>query len=104
MNKYNAVKTEVDGTWFDSKAEARRYQDLKLLEGAGEIRALILQPRFDFALNGVKMGFYKADFQYQDRAKNWETVVEDKKGMKTPVYNLKKKMLKAFYGIEVFET
>lgn len=36
-NKYGAKKTVVDGVTFDSKAEARRYQQLKLMQQAGEI-------------------------------------------------------------------
>jgi len=104
MSKYKAKRTEFDGIWFDSKREAARYKELKLLEAAGEIRNLILQPRFNFELNGVKMGFYKADFQYEDRLKDWAIVIEDVKGVKTPVYNIKKKMMRAFHGIEIFET
>jgi hypothetical protein len=52
-------------------------------------------------LNGVKICSYSADFRYQD---GLELVVEDVKGYKTPVYNLKKKMMKAFHSIEIFET
>lgn len=100
-NKYGAVKTVVDGIKFDSKAEARRYKNLKLLERAGEITNLELQPRYDLIVNGVKCGFYKADFRYLE---NGKLVVEDVKGMKTPVYNLKKKLIKVIYGIEIFET
>lgn len=100
-NKYRAIKTVVDGVKFDSKKEAARYQELKLLEKAGEIMYLTLQPRFDLIVNGVKCGFYKADFQYLTVGK---TVVEDVKGMKTPVYNLKKKLIKAIYGFDIFET
>lgn len=100
-NKYRAIKTIVDGIKFDSKKEARRYQELKLLEKSGEITNLTLQPRFDLIINDVKCGFYKADFQYETA---FESIVEDVKGMKTPVYNLKKKLIKAIYGIEIFET
>lgn len=100
-NKYRAIKTTVDGITFDSKKEAARYEELKLLEKAGEIMYLTLQPRFDLIVNGVKCGFYKADFQYLAIGK---TVVEDVKGVKTPVYNLKKKMIKAIYGFDIFET
>lgn len=100
-NKYSAIKTEVDGIKFYSKAEARRYSCLKLLEKSGEISDLSLQPRFDLIVNGKKCGFYKADFKYIDGGKE---VVEDVKGMKTPVYNLKKKLVKAIYDIDIYET
>ena len=100
-SKYKSVKTEVDGIMFDSKAEARRYQQLKLLVRAGEIQDLEFQPRYEFIINDVKIGFYKADFRYTD---NGKLVVEDVKGMKTPVYNLKKKLMKAIHNIDIFET
>ena len=101
MSKYRSVKTEVNGIKFDSKKEAARYQQLKLLERAGQISYLELQPRFDLIVNGTNCGFYKADFRYQE---NGKVVVEDVKGMKTPVYNLKKKLMRAIHGIEVYET
>ena len=100
-SKYGAVKVVIDGIKFDSKAEGRRYKNLKLLERAGEISELELQPRYDFVINGVKCGFYKADFRYIEKGK---LIVEDVKGMKTPVYNLKKKLVKAIHGIEIYET
>lgn len=101
FNKYKAVKTIVDGIKFDSKKEAKRYTELKILVSSGDIKDLELQPRFDFVHNGVKMGFYKADFRYTEDGK---IIIEDVKGFKTPMYNLKKKMMKAFYGIDIFET
>lgn len=100
-NKYRAIKAVVDGITFDSKKEARRYGQLKLLARAGKISELKLQPRFDLIVNGCKCGFYKADFEYIEDGKR---VVEDVKGMKTPIYNLKKKLVKAIYGIDIFET
>lgn len=100
-NKYRAIKTIVDGIKFDSKKEARRYQELKLMEKSGSITNLELQPRYDLKVNLVKCGFYKADFRYFENGKE---VVEDVKGMKTPAYNLKKKLIKAIYGIEILET
>ena len=102
-NKYGAKKTVVDGIKFDSKRESERYKELKLLEKAGEIADLSLQVRFDFVINGVKLGFYKADFSYWDDNNN-RSVVEDVKGFKTPVYNLKKKLMKAIHGIDILET
>ncbi|MDE6182522.1 MAG: DUF1064 domain-containing protein [Eubacteriales bacterium] len=46
MNKYNNKKIKIDGIKFDSKAEAKRYQQLKLMEQAGLIKDLVLQPKF----------------------------------------------------------
>ena len=99
--KYNAVKTVVDGITFDSKKEAARYAELNLLERAGEITCLTLQPRFDIIIKGKFCCFYKADFKYFTA----ETcVIEDVKGMKTPMYRLKKKLVEAQYGIKITET
>jgi len=104
-SKYGAVKTEVDGNVFDSKKEAKRYLVLKAMLQAGEIRELELQPKFDLIVNGVKVGKYVADFQYYlKHPSSWEAVVEDCKGMKTPVYRLKKKIVEAIYGITILET
>ncbi|MBS4881922.1 MAG: DUF1064 domain-containing protein [Peptoniphilus harei] len=102
-SKFNAIKTIVDGIRFDSRKEAKRYQDLKLLERAGEIEHLELQPRFllqeKFKLDGVthRKIEYVADFKYWDNTKKaW--IVEDVKGVKTQVYKLKKKIFLNKYG------
>jgi hypothetical protein len=104
MPKYNNKKTELDGIIFDSKKEAKRYWELKLLEKAGKIEKLKLQPAFELKVNNEKICTYKADFEYIDRSKYNVVVVEDVKGVKTPVYNLKKKLMKAIYKIDIFET
>lgn len=95
-NKYNATKTEIDGYLFDSRAEARRYQELKLLERVGEIQDLQLQPRFvlqDKFQNpehgAIRAIQYKADFKYIEKG---ETIIEDVKGMETPVFKIKRKL------------
>jgi hypothetical protein len=102
-NKYKAIKTEVDGITFDSKKEARRYQDLKLLEKSGAISKLILQPSLRIEVNGVKVCDYRADFSYYDNGTN-KRIWEDVKGVKTSIYRLKKKLVFALYGIEILET
>lgn len=72
-SKYNAVKTIIDGIKFDSKAEARRYSELKLLERSGLISKLKLQPRYNLMpsyTNGkgqkIRAIDYIADFEYLD--------------------------------------
>lgn len=102
-SKYQAKPTTVDGIKFHSRKEAARYLILKAKRDTGAILDLELQPRFDFTHNGVKLGFYKADFAYTDLLTG-ERIVEDVKGMKTPMYRLKAKMLLAFHGIEILET
>ena len=101
-SKFGAVKTTVDGIEFDSKAEAKRYSELRLLERAGQIKNLERQPRYDLEVNGVKIGFYKADFRYWDQASS-QQIVEDVKGMRTPVFAIKAKLMKALHRVEIVE-
>ena len=117
-SKYKAVKTTIDGITFDSKKEAKRYTELKVLERAGHITHLELQPEYEIVINGVKICKYKADFRYFTvRQENnalsynskgeWQTptmtgdkegqIVEDVKGFKTPIYRLKKRLVEASY-------
>lgn len=99
-HKFGAVKTTVDGIEFASKAEAKRYGELRLLEKRGLIANLELQPRYDFIVNGVKIGFYKADFRYLE---NGAPIVEDVKGYRTDVFAIKAKLMRACHRIEVRE-
>lgn len=94
--KYGNKKTVVDGIKFDSKLEANRYRELKLLEKAGAIKGLELQPKFrlipTFRKNGkTYRGItYIADFAYYDE--NERYIVEDVKGYKTKEYQIKRKL------------
>jgi hypothetical protein len=101
-NKYKAEKHRIDGYTFDSKKEAQRYADLRLLVEAGEIRDLRIHPRFPLEINPNCIVTYVADFSYLPKDGS-RTVVEDVKGVKTPVYRLKKKLMKAIYGIDIQE-
>lgn len=103
MSKYNAVITEVDGIKFHSKREATRYQELQLMERAGEIRDLKRQVKYSLDVNGVHICNYICDFQYFDYRFS-KVIVEDVKGVKTDVYKQKKKLMKACHGIDIFET
>jgi len=99
-NKYNNKKTMVDGITFDSKKEAKFYEELKLLKAAGEIKEIELQPMFvllekeEDRVTGRGIKYY-ADFKiiYADDS----VEVVDVKGRKTNVYKLKKKLLLAKY-------
>lgn len=110
INKYRNKKVIVDGIEFDSKKEAVRYQELKLLEKAKKITDLKLQVPFvlldNYVLNGKKhQGIkYIADFVYID-IETGKYVVEDVKSSatKTQVYRLKKKLFESRYGIEIKE-
>ena len=100
--KYHNKKIVIDNIKFDSKKEGNRYKQLKLLEKAGLIKDLELQPAFLLQPNFKKNGKtnrkieYIADFKYYDiEAKKW--IVEDTKGFKTDVYKLKKKLFEYKY-------
>ena len=114
-SKYHAEPTVVDGIRFASQKESVRYAELKLLEKAGEIWDFEVQPRFPLlvvsttgtligagkALAGTfdgRIGEYRGDFAYKDRSGR---VVEDVKGMDTPLSKWKRRHVAAQYGIEV---
>jgi hypothetical protein len=101
--KYRNVKTTVDGVLFDSIKESRRYSELMLLQRAGAISELELQPRFDLMVNGKKVGRFTPDFRYEHAG---SVVVEDVKSpaSKTTAYRLRKRVFEAQYGIQVVET
>lgn len=96
MSKYHSVKVKLDGYTFDSKAEAARYGELRLLEKAGEITELKVHPDYQlinpFQYRGKwdRGVIYEGDFEYLDS--EGAVVVEDVKGMMTPVFRLKYKL------------
>lgn len=126
--KYRNRKTVVDGITFDSKKEAKRYQELRILEKAGEITDLRRQVKFvlipeqrefngrELYTKGPKKGRFKpgklierkveyiADFVYIE---DGQTVVEDVKGYRDggsyKVFVLKRKLMLRVYGIQVKE-
>ena len=110
--KYHNIKTEIDGIKFDSKKEGSRYKELKMLERAGVIRDLCLQPSFLLLPGFKKNGYtfrkteYIADFKYFDIEKG-KWVVEDVKSeitRKDKVYRLKKKLFEYKYkDLEITE-
>ena len=102
--KYGNKKVTVQGIKFDSKWESQRYLYLKSLERAGTVKNLELQVRYNLMVNDEKICAYIADFRYQKQNKDgeWYEVVEDAKGVETPEFKLKKKLMKACLGIEIF--
>jgi hypothetical protein len=100
-SKYRAIPTVTDGIRFASKREAARYSELRLLEKAGEIASLELQPVYPLTVNGKHVCKMIADFRYLDGGKHGKLTVEDCKGFKTPVFRLKAKLFEAIYGIEL---
>jgi hypothetical protein len=100
MPKYNNKKVEIDGYVFDSKAEARRYQELVLLQRNGDISELEIHPKYKIVVNKRNICTYIADFRYKESGK---LITEDVKGVKTSVYQLKKKLMYACYQIGIHE-
>lgn len=121
--KYNASKCVVDGITFDSRKEAKRYCELKLLEKGNVIRDLRLQVEFEllpnqyatekrYGKNGKPLKdkqvllerrvVYRADFVYILN-ETGETVVEDVKGVRLKEYILKRKLFLYRYGVPIHE-
>lgn len=104
-NKYRNIPTMIDGLAFDSKKEAARYQELKLLQHAGEIGAILLQPVFPIKVNDVFICSYYADFSYPVLASG-AVIYEDVKSeitRKDKAYRIKKKLVEAIYGVTITE-
>ena len=107
--KYHNTRTVLDDMVFDSKAEARRWQQLRLMERGGIIRDLRRQVPYVLIKAGRWLSgkaypktVYKADFVYVVEGTG-EVVVEDVKGVKTDVYKIKKRLMAERYGITIRE-
>lgn len=99
-SKYGAQPTVVDGIRFHSKAEARRWQELKLLEKAGKIRDLKRQVSYGLHAAGeLLVGTYRADFEYWCvEPLGTHKVTEDVKGYATELAKWKLRHFEAQYG------
>jgi hypothetical protein len=103
--KYGSSFIEVDGIKFRSKREAAVWQRRVLTERAGAMRNLRRQVSFVLhAAGGNVVGRYVADHVYEEPAGDgWREVVEDVKGFPTPLYDWKRRHMKAEYGIVIRE-
>lgn len=109
MSKYNAQKTTVDGITYDSRKEAQRAQELRLMLKAGIISnlreqvpyELIPAQKNEYGKVIERAVIYKADFVYDDE--KGKTVVEDTKGVRTKEYIIKRKLMLYEYGIRIRE-
>lgn len=117
-SKYKSKKVQEGDLVFDSKKEHRRWRELRAMEDAGEISDLVRQCKYVLIpaahepdiigpRGGVKKGklierecSYIADFVY---VKDGERIVEDTKGMRTPDYIIKRKLMLKVYGIRIHE-
>lgn len=99
QHKYRAKPVEMDGIRFDSTREAKRCAELRIMEQAGEIEDLILQPVFELqpaftaqqTARRVRAITYRADFSYRFSGSS-QVIVEDVKGFETPTFRIKQKM------------
>lgn len=101
--KFGNHKTELDGFTFDSKKEASRYLILKMWQQSGQITELEPQKVIPLEVNGVLIANYVSDFTYRLKG---ERVIEDVKSGPTRRvlhYVMKKKLVKALYGIDIQE-
>ena len=110
-NKHKAAKREYTGMTFDSGRELKRWQELELMQKAGEIIHLVRQVPFELApsvvLDGRKKPAirYVADFAYWSAHGCPVFIVEDAKSphlRNNPVFRIKMHLLKLEHGIEVF--
>ena len=109
-NKYGAKREVVDGIKFASRREARRYRELKILSDAGLITELELQPKFKLGPDEApylirsagypngRRAVYLADFRYRHEG---ELVIEDVKGVDTPLSRLKRAIVEAQYSVVI---
>lgn len=102
--KYRALKTTVGSITFDSGLEAKRYTQLKMLEKAGTIKNVQIQPKFrlmdSYKYDGktIRAIDYIADFMYEEDGKR---IVEDVKGIRTKDYIIKSKLFMKKYILEL---
>ena len=119
-SKYHSKKVTIDGMIFDSKKEARRYQELLFLERSNAIAGLQRQVKFVLIpaqrepdTKGPRGGkikgkllerecSYIADFVYRDVMTN-ELIVEDTKGIRTTEYIIKRKLMLYIHKIRIRE-
>jgi hypothetical protein len=97
-HKYNAVRTECDGIKFPSKSEARRYNELKALKADGQVITFLRQVPFHLP-GGVKYVVDYLVFWADGRIS-----FEDVKGMETPAFKAKRKMVEQLYAPITIDT
>lgn len=100
-NKFNAIRVEHDGIWFDSKKELARFIDLKLLEKAKEITDLNVHPCYTLRAFDEIICKFIPDFTYIEKG---EWIVEDVKSDPTitPSFRIKLKLFHANFPSALF--
>lgn len=100
-NKYHAQRCEHGDHSHDSRRERDRCWVLEQQQAAGAITGLERQVRYRLAVNGHRICDYVADFRY---TRDGVVIVEDTKGVRTPVYRLKAALMAALHGVTILET
>jgi hypothetical protein len=107
-NKFGNRRTSADGIQFDSAHEAREWGELRLRERLGQVRNLRRQIPYTFEHmspfgDTVTICTYRADFVFEEFGADgkWREVVADAKGFETPVWKIKRNLMRAYFGIEV---
>ncbi len=108
--KYRNKPCVVGGEKYRSHRERDRHQTLLLMQKAGRIAGLVREVPFVLAPAVKILGEararpalrYYADFVYSD-VRSGTVVVEDAKGKPTPVWRLKKHLMKTVHNIDVVE-
>lgn len=105
LGKYNNKRINTEDGWFDSQRELKRWEQLKLLECAGEIDRGSLKRQVKYELvpkQGAERSVsYRADFVYKVRGKE---IVEDAKGFRDRVYKIKRRLMLWRYNIAILES
>ena len=99
-NKYNAIRTVVNGKTCDSKLEATHYNKLLILEKAGEVKDIIFHPRYKIQVLGIKICTVVLDFEYIDSSTG-KTHYIDSKGVYTRESKLRHKLLSVTHDIDI---
>jgi hypothetical protein len=102
-SKYRNVRTRnADGTMSDSAKEARLDAVMMSLpKTTKDVARVVRKEWFKFVINGIKVCSYEADWVVY--YKTGKRDVYDSKGYKTKEYIIKKKLMKAVYGIDIIE-
>ena len=108
VSKMRNIITSYQGHKFHSKKEVGYYQHLQGLKAVGEVKKIEKQVRYKLAVNKALICTYVLDFKvtYKDRIEYVDVKPWDKKTgkfMLTPIYQIKKKLMKAIHGINLIE-
>jgi hypothetical protein len=102
--KYGGIPTQAnDGRKFDSHVEAAFYNQCRILQEAGHITKIETHVRFELVVNEIFVGSYELDFRITYADGKIEHVDTKSKTTLTPLYRIKKQLMKACHGIDLIE-